>query len=53
MKMHDRDWALSKGVDRRTFIKISGAVGVVAVAGALEGILSTHTVSGLVDSIKG
>ncbi len=38
-----RDKSLLSKMDRRTFIKVSGAVGVVAAAGGLEGILLSRT----------
>jgi multiple sugar transport system substrate-binding protein len=42
MDTFDRDKKRAQAVDRRTFLKVSGAVGVVAAAGGLEGILSAH-----------
>ncbi|HSB72122.1 MAG TPA: extracellular solute-binding protein [Candidatus Methylomirabilis sp.] len=42
MKTRDRDASLLGGMDRRTFMKIGGAVGVVAAAGGLEGILGAR-----------
>ncbi len=40
MDTHDRDKRLVSNVDRRTFLKVGGAVGAVAAAGGLEGILA-------------
>ncbi len=42
MDTFDRDKKVGSRVDRRTFLKVSGAVGVVAAAGGLEGILAAH-----------
>jgi multiple sugar transport system substrate-binding protein len=42
MDTFDRDKKRAQAVDRRTFLKVSGAVGVVAAAGGLEGILAAH-----------
>ncbi len=43
MGSSDRNKSRVASMDRRTFIKVGGAVGVVAAAGGLEGILLTHT----------
>jgi len=43
MKPSNRNAVRTEGINRRTFIKISGAVGVVAAAGGLEGILLSRT----------
>jgi multiple sugar transport system substrate-binding protein len=40
MDTHDRGKTLVSNVDRRTFLKVGGAIGVVAAAGSLEGILA-------------
>ena len=42
MDTFDRDKKVGSRVDRRTFLKVGGAVGVVAAAGGLEGILAAH-----------
>ena len=43
MEKSARDKSSLSKIDRRTFIKVGGAVGVVAAAGGLEGILLSHT----------
>ena len=42
MDTPDRDMTPVPSVDRRTFLKVGGAVGVAAAAGGLEGILSAR-----------
>src|SRR5574342_432974 len=42
MDTFDRDKKVGSRIDRRTFLKVGGAVGVVAAAGGLEGILAAH-----------
>ena len=42
MDTFDRDKKAGSRVDRRTFLKVSGAVGVAAAAGGLEGILAAQ-----------
>ncbi len=42
MKTRDRHQSAARGIDRRTFIKVGGALGVVAAAGGLEGILAAQ-----------
>src|SRR5512134_4042040 len=42
MDTFDRDEKVDQSIDRRTFLKVSGAVGVVAAAGGLEGILAAQ-----------
>lgn len=42
MKTRDRHQSVERGIDRRTFIKVGGALGVVATAGGLEGILAAQ-----------
>jgi multiple sugar transport system substrate-binding protein len=42
MDTFDRDKRGASRIDRRTFLKVGGAVGVVAAAGGLEGILAAQ-----------
>ena len=42
IKPTDRNTPLDASVDRRTFLTISGAVGVAVAAGGVEGILAAH-----------
>src|SRR5437879_13438197 len=42
MKPNDRNKPLDARVDRRTFLRISGAVGVAVAAGGVEEILATR-----------
>ena len=52
MKTPDRHESLLGEVNRRTFIKIGGAVGIVAAAGGLEGILGARTAPAFAQGMK-